>query len=595
MYHGDPITTDKVNEVCERVVELRQLNVASWPERLRIRQIMDGGEGAVKALVGDRVKDPSYRLPIGNLMLTAMTHLAQKLGRPPDVKVSAPVGTDSERAMKAADKRARIISAYDEVSGLGLMLPQLGRWVPGYGYAAVVIEQKIVEGAPWPTIELRDPYETFLGDWGVTGQPLDAAFIRVISKKRLLKIPSLSDAARRAIMDGHKATAIKVGSTGSMGAMALGSAGWENQNGQGEEVYEYINEEGKWWVCPAHRLLLSFVPNLLETSPMHVFRRTTFSKLTGQYDHVVGLMSTMVHQHILQAIALEDSVNAETVITGGSKTPWRRGRNAVNYLPAGAQVRKMNDQLPQQNFQHLQNLERQLRMVAGYPVTDDGQSPSSIATGRGLQQLGSSMELEVREYQTNFSIGLSHLDALRLEWDEKHYPNRTKKMEGAYKGAEFVEQYTPAKDINGHRRTRRVYGAMAGWDDANKIIGGLQLMQAEVIDTDTMRENIDGLENHQMIKERIQTQKVESLFMEVLLARAQQGDPLALQASIAMLPASELRTTMEKVFAPPEQAPPPEAPPTPGPPPDVNTVLSRLTTANGKAGDMSSVQTVGRF
>lgn len=590
-YHGDEITTMKIGDICDRVLELRALNRDSWPERLRIRQIMDGGPDAIKALVGDRVRDPSYRLPIGNLMLTAMTHLAQKLGRPPDVKIAAPVGNDSERALKAADKRTRIVTAMDEIANLTLMLPQIGRWVPGYGYAAVVLGQKMVQGAPWPTLELRDPYETFLGDWGVTQQPQDAAFIRIIPRKRLLQLPSLTDAARVALTKAGQSNG-----GGSMGRAMLGSSTWENQTGEGEEIYEYINEEGKWWVCPSHNLLLSFTPNLLETSPMHVFRRTTFSKLTGQYDHVVGLMATIVHQNILQAIALEDSVNAETVIVGGTAgEPWRRGRGAVNHLPNGATVRKMNDQLPQQNFQHLQQLERQLRMVAGYPVTDDGQSPTAFATGRGISQLGSSMELEVREYQTNFSIGLSHLDALRLEWDETHYPNRTKKMEGAYKGTEFVEDYTPSKDIAGHRRTRRVYGAMAGWDDGNKIIGGLQLLQAEVIDTDTMRENIDGLENHQFIKERIRTDKVEDLLMEALLARAQQGDPLALDAALALLPASEMRTTLEKVLAAPEVPEPQLAPEPSGPPPDVNTILSRLSSSNGKVGEMSSTQTVGRF
>ncbi len=596
-YDGEEITPGTVEGICERVLELRQANSSSWDERLRIRQIMDGGPEAVKALVGNQVRDPSMRLPVGNLMLTAMTHLAQKLGRPPDVKIpgSAAGSSASLASVKAADKRARIVSAYDDVAGMPLLLPQLGRWIPGYGFAAVVLAQKMVNGAPFPTLELRDPYETFLGEWGVTQQPTEAAFVRVITTKALLRCPTLTDAARRRIMEGN-----------AKGMSPLGyrpdRASWANQTGGGVEIYEYINDKGKWWVCPAYESLLSFTPNLLETAPMHVFRRTTFSKLTGQYDHVVGLMATIARHNILQTIALEDSVNAETVVVGGNAgEPWRRGRGAVNYLPNGAAVRKLNDQLPQQNFQHLAQLERQLRIVAGYPVTDDGQSPTAFATGRGISQLGSSMELEVREYQTTLSLGLSHLDALRLEWDEVHYPNRTKKMEGAYRSADFVEEYTPAKDIKGHRRTRRVYGAMAGWDDGAKIIGGLQLLQAGVIDVNTMRENIDGLENHDFIRERIQDQKVEDLLMDALLARAQQGDPIAIDAALAMLPASDMKAALAKVFAPPEAdmtaASLPAAAGMPGgeAPPDVNTILSRLSMANGKVGEMASTQTVGRF
>ena len=43
---------------------------------------------------------------------------------------------------------------------------------------------------------------------------------------------------------------------------------------------------------------------------------------------------------------------------------------------------------------------------------------------------------------------------------------------------------------------------MAGWDEPNKIIGGLNLLSARIIDRDTMRENIDGLENHGIVHPR---------------------------------------------------------------------------------------------
>ncbi|HVF75483.1 MAG TPA: hypothetical protein VM938_10580, partial [Acidimicrobiales bacterium] len=335
--------------------------------------------------------------------------------------------------------------------------------------------------------------------------------------------------------------------------------------------------------------------------PFWAFKRFSFAKLTGQYDHVIGLMAAMARLNLLAMIGIEDAVMSETNVIGDTEAAkYRKGRNAVNYFAPGTQVTKMNDRVPFESFTQLDRLERQLRIVAGYPVTDDAQHPGGgWATGRGLQELTSAIDEEVREYHTILATGLMQLDALRLEWDETYYGNVDKTMEGAYGGAAFVETYTPSKHIKGHRRTRRVYGAMAGWDDATKIVGGLQLMQGGIIDDDTFRENLDGLGNLEKIKERILASKAEGVLFGSLMAMAEQGDPAAMAIAVEFLPAGKLRTKIEGVLAglqeqqaaAEQQAAPPEVM-TGQPPPDVATVLSRLTAGGAATG---GVQTVGRI
>ena len=69
---------------------------------------------------------------------------------------------------------------------------------------------------------------------------------------------------------------------------------------------------------------------------------------------------------------------------------------------------------------------------------------------------------------------------------------------------------------------------MASFDEPQKIVTGLQLLQAGIIDKQTMQEEMDGLDNLQMINDRITKEKAERVLFESLLAQAQQGNMQAM-------------------------------------------------------------------
>ncbi len=60
-----------------------------------------------------------------------------------------------------------------------------------------------------------------------------------------------------------------------------------------------------------------------------------------------------------------------------------------------------------------------------------------------------------------------------------------------------------------------------------KIVTGLQLLQAGIIDKQTLQENLDGLDNLVRVNDRITKEKADSVLFDTLLAQAQQGDPKA--------------------------------------------------------------------
>ena len=522
-------------EIQYQITQLHYDNQSAYSTRGRIRAIMNGGPDGIMALLDDQIQGfQDFQIPVPNLMMSGLEHLSQKIGRIPNLKVDVPNNKDSDRARAKADKIARIVTSYDDTQKLDLQMPQVDRWLPGYGFAVWVIrEKKGPDGTPYPCAELRDPYNCFPGYFGADQQPKEMAIIRRVPKTALTKAyPQFSDKINS--KDFYKANNLGIGSAYASAYTDSYNGSWANSNGEGDLIAEYYNEEGTYIFHMTSGTILDFIPNPLDSGPSFVVaKKFAFDRLQGQYDQIIGLMASMAKINVMSIIAMEDAVFTETNISGEIESgQYRKGRFAVNYLAPGTQVSKPASNVPYQIFQQIDRIERQLRVGGSYPVSDDSQSPLSFATGRGLEELGASMSLMIREYHTVMSDAIEMIDAKRLEFDEKMYGGRSKELSGYYNNQFFSEKYDPSTDIQGAYKTRRVYGAMAGYDEPQKIVTGLQLLQAGIIDTQTLQENLDGLDNLSMVNSRITKEKADKVLFDSLLAQAQQGDPKATMAVI---------------------------------------------------------------
>jgi len=524
-----PLNSDNL---ADRVDYLRVINQEQMSDRARIRDIMNGGEAAVRALLGKSINVEYNELPAPNLFLTALERFAQKLGRSPDLKVDIINEKDSERARKKSEKVERIVIAYDKFQKLHMQLPQAARWLPGYGFVAWTIgHKKDKDGNPYPYAELQDPFTCYPGVFGNDQQPQELAIIRRVPHRILAEqYPEAKgfiyakEENDGGFQNPYSALLDSSEQTGS----------WANSTGHGKVVVEYRDNEGTYIFLPENKKIIDFMPNVLSSGPCFVVaKRYAFDQMQSQFHHITGLMSNMAKINILGTIAMEDAVFTETNIVGEIESgKYRKGRFAVNYLTPGSQVSKPVNNLPYQLFQQVDRLERHLRLGAAYPVSDDGQSPNSFVTGRGLEELGQSASLHVREYQTVLKEALQELDAKRLEYDELMFGNKRKPIAGRHKGTAYKESYTPNNDIKEVYETRRVYGVMAGFDEPQKIITGLQLKQQGIIDTQTLQENMDGLDNITKIQQRINAEKAETVLFETLMSQAAQGDQKALMSAI---------------------------------------------------------------
>ena len=580
------------DEIYDRIDYLRSINRDALADRSRIRDIMNGGEAAVRALLGNSIDVEYHELPAPNLFLSALERFAQKLGRTPDLKVDIMNEKDSERARKKSEKIERIVTSYDKFQKLNMQLPQVGRWLPGYGFVVWVINhKKDKDGNPYPHAQLRDPFTCFPGIFGNDQQPQEMAIISRVPHDMLAKqYPKAKKYIfEQADEDGNgiDAYSVLLNSSNTQG-------GWANSTGSGKVVVEYMDSEGTYVFLPENKKTIDFMPNPLKSGPCFVVaKRYSFDQMQSQFQHITGLMANMAKINILGTIAMEDAVFTETNIVGEIESgKYRKGRFAVNYMAPGSSVSKPVNNLPYQLFQQVDRLERHLRLGASYPVSDDGQSPNSFVTGRGLEELGQSASLHVREYQGILSEALQEVDAKRLEYDEEMFSGIRKPIAGMHKGTAFKETYIPSSDISEMYQTRRVYGVMAGFDEPQKIITGLQLKQQGIIDTQTLQENMDGLEDITKIQQRVNRERAETVLFESLMAQAAQGNPKATMAAIEIRKNPQNMTDiLDKFYTamgeePTEEeqallAGPPQAGPQGGPPPGLAQVLAQAQAQGG--------------
>ena len=578
----------KPEEIQYNITQLHFDNQSAYSTRGRIRAIMNGGPDGLLALLGDQIKGfQDFQIPVPNLMMSGLEHLSQKIGRIPNLKVDVPNNKDSDRARAKADKIARIVTSYDDTQKLDLQMPQVGRWLPGYGFAVWVIREKMgADGIPYPCAELRDPYNCFPGYFGADQQPKEMAIVRRVPKTALTKAYPNS-AEKINSKDFYQTNTLGVGNAYGSAYTDSYNGSWANSNGEGDLIAEYYNDEGTYIFHMTSATILDFIPNPLDSGPAFVIaKKFAFDRLQGQYDQIIGLMASMAKINVMSIIAMEDAVFTETNISGEIESgQYRKGRFAVNYLAPGTQVSKPASNVPYQIFQQIDRIERQLRVGGSYPITDDSQSPLSFATGRGLEELGASMSLMIREYHTVMSDAIEMIDSKRLEWDEKMYGGKSKELSGYYNNQFFSEKYDPEKDIQGAYKTRRVYGAMAGYDEPQKIVTGLQLLQAGIIDTQTLQENLDGLDNLSSVNSRITKEKADKVLFDTLLAQAQQGDTKATMAVVQIRKnPDDMQNILDKFFTAEE----PEIPvaeqellgggslPPQGPPPGIAQLLQGI-------------------
>jgi len=604
-------------DIADRVAILK--HNTNTDDRVRIRATLDGGPAGVQAVLSwgrdvpqqsGGYPDPKSSgrggipidLPVANVMYSGLERQAQRIGRQPTLKTEMTPVNDSQEARNAAEKRGRIVRGWDEVARMELQYPQIGRWLPGYGFTYHAVREQRFGTQVIPVAELRDPFDVHYGQFGADQQPADVAICRHMSTAKVKQAwPEIAEMIDRKRLDRRKERGVVI--------LSPGVGQWEGNAHSPIEVIEYVDQWGTHVAIPEVEVVVSYIPNPLETGPaFQMTKRFAFSKLQSHYQHAFGLMAMMGKLNVLAMIAAEDSVHRETNVFGQmvGKT-YKRGRRAVNEFDVSARVEKPQGDLLNQTLQSINVLERQFRIVAGYDVSQDGISPNSFATGAAVAELGGAANDNVREYQTAIRHSVEAIDSKRLEWEEMLHRRETKHIYWFAGSGPNEETYVPEKDIAGNYQTKRIYGPMATFDENSKIVTGLQLMQAGALDQISMMEAMDGYEDITLMLERMDRKDAKDFLKQALAQQAMEKDPRATMALIEIMnEPSKIQEVLDKFFTPEGDEPSPEeqqmmammgagggmgpgGPPQVGAPPPVQTILSQIESETG------GVQSVGRM
>lgn len=540
----------KYHDVLDRVAELKLARDQVLPAMFRTAMMMDGGERAVQAMLGEH-KDEKFRdMPIANYMRDAADAFATRLGAVPDLRVDPPTtgrkSDENEGKQKAAEKRARIVASYDDDhnDGIANKMPMLARWVPGAAYAVFTIDPVMVGGHPYPRATLHSPLDTMLGQWSSVSRPEDVGLISKVPVREIQHLyphhAKRFDVRETAMSGGHRGTLLS----------------GHHRDGLGVTVVRYYDRHGTWVMAPDQSLLLDYIPNPLESGPAFVaLTKFNYNRLRGEYDDMIGPMISMARLQILSEVSVRKDVaqptNLFTGPGGALSGPYRQGFNATNIFDANSRVEIPNGTSQHQAWQQLDRLERAVRIEGTSPVQDSGESPMSFVTGRGMDALGDRVQRSVSETQRIFKAGLQQLDSKRLEYDEKAWPEISKPMQGVREGADFYETYIPKTHIKGQYRTRREYGAMAAVDEGARLNGMALMQQLGWTSAAWSRTQLSetGIPASQM-EQQIRNEQAEQAFQQMLLTHANAAESpehmRALQLVVEMLPSGKMKDLAEK-------------------------------------------------
>ena len=576
-----------IEQVAARVESLRYRNSERDSRNLDVLAVRKGN---ISQVYPDFFPEGVDTNVVANFIDIVARDLSEVMAPLPAVNCSA-ANQVSDRARTFADKRTRIASNYFSNSDLSVQMYQGADWYLTYGFIPFVIE--LDDDAKLPRIRLENPIGSY-PEFDRYGRCV--AFAKRYSLTLGELVSQFPEYERE----------------------LLGADRYEqNLNAQIEMIRYYDKEQSIIYIPAKQNLVLSQAKNPLGKMMIVVARKPSIdNELRGQFDDVLGIQLLRNRFALLAMEAAEKSVQAPIVLPQDVQE-LQLGGDAVIRTANPAGVRRVELTLPQGAFTEQTILNQELRVGTRYPESRTGNIDASIVTGQGVQALMGAFDTQVKSAQAIFAAALRDVIGLCFEVDEVIYPEE-KTIRGVDSGSPYEITYRPTKDIKGDYSADVRYGMLAGLNPAQGLIFMLQALGGKLISKDMAMRELPFTVNVTQELEKIEIEDMRTALLGSLTAYTQAIPQMATQGQdasevvrkiAAVIKARQkgqaLEDAIEATFAPQQAVPPagvsnptveqtspaPSGAPVggalppeqgapmeePTPPPDIQTILSSLT------------------
>lgn len=478
------------------------------------------------------------RPTVANLIDTMARDFAASLAPLPTFACSS-TSMVSDAARNFADKRTKIANNYVQFSNLAAQNLDGADGYNCYGLYAISVEPDLK--AKMPRMRVLD---------GATVYPLWNSYMETIAAAQIYTLSAPDVEARWP---------------------QVGEARRTNQiscQGEQYEVCKYVDSERVVVYLPeAGNMVLEQSRNLLGRCfivavPRPAGEGSWSGNIHGAYDDLIW---PQMARHQFQMLAMEAAADAvEAPLAVPMDVPdLPHGPKAVIRSNNPQGIRRVPVDVPQQAFQAMQWLERDMQLGGMTTQARMGQQGSGWTTGRGMEALGDSYSGQLAAAQEMLKFALKQALGLCFAWDEKLWANVSKKIRGHDNGVPFEITYTPAKDIKGDHTVDITYGFAAGMDPNRSLVYLLQGLGAGLLSKDYVLRNLPAQVNATEELKKVELEQVRAAALAALngmsatipqLAMNGQdpSDAIAKIAEVAKLmqKGDPIEVVLGKVFAP---------------------------------------------
>lgn len=257
--------------------------------------------------------------------------------------------------------------------------------------------------------------------------------------------------------------------------------------------------------------------------PVTVGQRITLDgEPRGQFDQVIAPMAAHSRLMAMAIDYADQSVYSDIWVKEPMGDMPFGGGGVIQLGPNGAIGRVPPAVSSLSLFNELDQLLNTIHLGGRWPKSRPGEISQAIASAKFLETSVGVMNTALRTYHFIMKYTLERVLHIMFKMDQAH-GNEQSTAVGTLRNQEFVETYSPKDDIDLSYQIKVEYGLGLGRDPAQSAVLHIQYSQAGMISKEFVQESIEGVNDVERERRRIDVEKFTDMMFGKLMQGVQQG------------------------------------------------------------------------